>query len=184
MTNLDAKLKATVIDAVLSGEYLQPKCEVSYVEGDDGRKHYQAVALSTSDPNVACVFSLPTEGRNIYVTVTDGDREVIGQVLATLEDLEVESSIHLGNVQLLDSPELRKRDIVGVILLMPRTSNALKHLPLDITVGNTQYRFLLVVFLSTRENEVRKTQGHDALMDFFSSTGKDLVSFGAPLPSG
>jgi hypothetical protein len=90
----------------------------------------------------------------------------------------------LGNVLLLDFLELRERDIVGLILLPPNTANVLSHLPLDITVGDTEYRFLLVVFLSNMEHEVRKTKGHDALMDLFDNTNKDLVSFGTTRASG
>jgi len=149
-------------------------------EGSSGKWRHQAVALARDDANIACVFSLPTESRNIYVTVSDGDRTVIRRVLATLEDTEAESSVVLGNVLLLDAPELRERDIVGVILLPPNLSGVLRHLPLDITVGSAPYRFLLVVFLSKREHEVWKAEGHDALMDLFDSTDKDLITFGVP----
>jgi hypothetical protein len=184
MTKLDPKIKATVIHAVLSEQSLRPECELLSFEGKNGKKRYQAVALSKEDANVACVFSLPTNGRNIYVTVSDGDRGVLRRVLATLEDMEAESPVLLGNVLLLDSSELRERDIVGLILLPPNTSNVLSHLPLDITVGNIQYRFSLIVFLSKTEHEVWKAKGHDALMDLFANTDKDLVGFGAPVPSG
>jgi len=177
---LDPKTKATIIHSVLSEQALRPECEVLSFQGENGSKRYQAVALSKDDANIACIFSLPTKARNIYVTVSDGDRAVLRRVLATLEDMEEESPILLGNVLQLDSSELRERNIVGLILLPPNTSNLLSHLPLDMSVGDIQYRFLLVVFLSRTEHEVWKSKGHDALMDFFTDTDKDLVSFGAP----
>jgi hypothetical protein len=138
---LDPKTKATIVDTVLSMQSLRPECELFSFEGENGERRQQVVALSKEDENGACVFSLPTNGRNIYVTVLDGDRGVLRRVLATLEDMEKESSILLGNILLLNSPELLERDIVGLILLPPSISNILSGLPLDISVGATQYRF-------------------------------------------
>ncbi len=180
MSELDSKAKASIIHNVLSGGSLQDECEIFSFEDGHGRKHYQAVAPSKSDAKIACVFSLPTDGSNVYITMTDGDRAVVRRVLATLEETEANSSVKLGNVLLLDSPELRAGDIVGVILLPPNVSNALDHLPPTITVRAATYCFLLVVFLTGREHDVWKAEGHDALMDLFSSTGKDLVAFGDP----
>jgi len=77
-----------------------------------------------------------------------------------------------------NAPELQERNIVGVVVLSPRASNILRYLPDAITVRDVQYRFLLVVFLSKEEHEVWKAQGHDALMDLFTTTDKDLISFG------
>ena len=138
------------------------------------------MALSKWSRNDACVFSLPTDTRNVYVTVSNGDTTVIRRVLSALEEIEVQSTVKLGNVALLDSPELRARKIVGVLLLPPHASNALNHLPLQITIRDVVYRFMLVVFLTEREHDLWKTAGHNALMDFFSSSDKDLVAFGDP----
>jgi hypothetical protein len=178
LPGLDSKTKASIIHCVLSGGSLQDECEIFSFEDDDGRKHYQAVAPSKSDAKSACVFSLPTDGPNVYVTMSDGDRAVVRRVLAALEETETQSSVKLGNVLLLNSPELRAVNIVGVILLPPNVSNALNHLPPTITIRDVTYHFLLVVFLTEREHNVWKGEGHDALMDLFSTSDKDLVAFG------
>jgi hypothetical protein len=100
-------------------------------------------------------------------------------VLSALEEIEEESSVVLGNVALLDSPELRAADLVGVLLLPTSVSNVLRYLPSEVTLPAGPSRFLLVVFLTTREHEVWKAQGHDALMDLFTHSNKDLIAFGS-----
>jgi hypothetical protein len=165
---------------VLCSEALQDECEIYSFEDSQGKKHYQGVALSKVDSNIACVFSLPTITKNIYITLSDGDTAVVRRVLAMLEEVEIEDSVALGNVLLLDSVELQTHNIVGVILLPINVSNALNCLPAVIPIEKVEYTVLLVVFLTQAEHHLWVTQGHDALMDLFSGEGKDLVAFGKP----
>jgi hypothetical protein len=79
---------------------------------------------------------------------------------------------------LLDSPELWAADIAGVILLPTRVSRVLRYLPGEVALPTGTYHFLLVVFLTTGEHDVWREQGHDALMELFSRSEKDLVAFG------
>jgi hypothetical protein len=183
MPELDTKTRGTVVHAVLSGGPFRDECRLVSFESQSGRRHYQGIALSKHEAGVACVFSLPTVGHNIYVTVTAADQMVVRRVLADLEETEADSSVSLGNVLLLKAPELLAANIVGVLLLLPATSNMLNHLPLDLKVGEKGYRFLLVVFLTREEHGIWRTQGHDALMDFYSRSGKDLVACGDPRES-
>jgi hypothetical protein len=99
-------------------------------------------------------------------------------VVANLEELEKETDVVIGNVVLLNALELRATDIAGVILLPPTVSNILGYLPNEVTLSTVTYHFLLVAFLTSREHEVWKAKGHDALMDFFSTHNKDLIAFG------
>lgn len=179
MPELDQRIKASIVECVLSGSSVEDHCDIFSFESDGGRKHYQAVARCKAGVNAACFFTLPTSGQNVYVTMSDGDLLVVRRVLAAFEEAEAEGTVRLGNVLLLDASELRDRGLVGAILLPPSVSNMLHDLPLTKTVCGRLYSFLLVTFLSEREHAVWKEQGHDALMELFASDEKDLVAFGA-----
>ena len=98
--------------------------------------------------------------------------------MAALEDIDSHDQIKMGNVQLIDDPELKKNKVCGVIFLPVATSNVLDFIDEKIEVNSIQYTFLLVVFFTEEEHLLWKEKGHDALMDFFASNNKDLVRLG------
>lgn len=178
MSALNIQLKAKIIHTVLDSNLFGDDCDIFSFEREDGVKRYQGESAYKFSPEMNVIFSIPTDCRNIYITVSDGDNHIIRKVLATLEDIESESSLKLGNVQLFNSPELISRNICGVILLPINTSNILDFLPEHIICDQDDYRFLLVVFISEKEHLIWKQNGHDALMEYFSAIDKDLISFG------
>jgi len=165
------------VDAVLSSDFFVESCEFFSLEGNDGSKRFLAMTACKSNDQIVVIFTIPTSASNVYITVTDGDRKLIRQVLATIEDFERDGTVRLGGVMLLDDPGLRSHDIVGVIFLPVNTSNILDYLPDKIVVEGVEHRFLLVVFLRSDEHEIWRKYGHDSLMDFFKQNGKDLVLF-------
>ena len=167
-----------VLTAVSSEEYFQPGCEHSEIEQHPGSVSHTAVCTAHFDKDVKLVFTLPTSSKNVYVTVTDGSTIAVQRILSAIEGAEQEFGIELGKVLQIDDPEMKARDLCAVIFLPPSTFNVLDHVPLDVEVGDATYRLLGVFFMSEKDNEIRKKQGHDALMDYWTAIGKDTISFG------
>jgi hypothetical protein len=178
---MNPALRRTIVHKVLDSDLFGDACDLSYLERDDGGKRHHACAALDTDPDIHVVVSLPTDGKNIYVTLSNGDRPLIQRLFATLEDMEGECSIRLGNVQLFDDAALKARGICGVLLLPVQISNILRFLPDTITIDAIDHPVLLVVFLSEREHAIWKADGHDALMELFVATDKDLIAFGSTL---
>lgn len=108
MTEINARVKSTIIHTVINSDLFLDDCELFSISGELGCNRYQATCGCSFDKNVAVVFSIPTSSQNIFITVTDGDRRVVRQVMAALEDIDAQISIKLGNVQLIDDEVLKK----------------------------------------------------------------------------
>jgi hypothetical protein len=167
-----------ILSALIDERYFEDECDKYSVDRGDGSKRNLAVCKSKFDDAVKLVCTLPAVTKNIYVTVTEGDAKIVRRVLAVLEDFERDDAVRLGNVLLVDDPDLRANHICGVILLPGNVFNVLDHLPGKLTIDSVEYQFIAVVFLTNEENEIRRTRGHDALMDYWTEIDKDLISFG------
>ena len=172
-----SKSADAIFPVILQQDYFEDACEVHSLEGDDGKKRHHAICQCKFDSSARLVFSLPEHTKNVYITITDGDTKVIRRVMATLQDLEEYSEVTTGNVVLLNDPILKEAALCGVILLPGSVFNALDHLPDEVTVSAQNFRLLAVVFLTDQEHELWQTQGHDALIDHYSQTDKDLIKF-------
>lgn len=171
------RIRATIVNEVISNDILNDDCNLYYFEREDGIKRYQAVSTLHDNPNVRVIFSIPNDMNNIYITVSDGDASLIRQLFATLEDIEGHEKFGIGCVQLFDDICLIENNIKAVILLPVTTSNILNYLPHEFEVDKVNYNFNLVVFLSTNEYLEWKIKGHDALIDYFIENEKDLIAF-------
>lgn len=178
MSSSKSELDKNILSVLIDDKYFENECENYTLHREDGSNRYLAVCKSKFDDAVSLICTLPSVTKNIYVTVTDGDAKVVRRVLATLEDYERDDAIRLGNVLLFDDPMLKSRMICGVILLPANVFNVLGDLPGKLNIDSVEFQFIAVVFLTDEENDIRRTQGHDALMDYFSSIDKDLISFG------
>lgn len=175
----DEKVRNAVLSTLINESYFDSNCDHYSIERPDGSLRSLAVCQSTFDESVKLVCTLPSVTKSVYVTVTDGDDKAVRRVLALLEDLERDGAIRLGNVLLIDDPELMANQLCGVILLPAQVFNVLEHLPKTLTIGSIELQYIAVVFLTNEENEIRRTRGHDALMDYWTEIDKDLISFGA-----
>ncbi|WDE05507.1 hypothetical protein SG34_000725 [Thalassomonas viridans] len=170
------RLNAKIIEMVLAIDLVESECDLFRLEDHFGTTYRQAVAKV--DDEISVVFSLP-QGKtsNIYILASDGQTDLLRNILANIEESEKETNIALGNLLLLNSEELIKRDICGVIFLPVDISNVLDSLPNNFCFENNEYKFLLVTFITNEEHQVWKNKGHDALMDYFTDNDKDLLLF-------
>ncbi len=172
-----SRIKAVVADKIFESPYCKEECDFSYFEDEDGGRHYQGVVSLKVDERINIVFSVPVNSRNIFVIASDGNERGIRIAIANIEESDRGTPIKVGNLLTLNSEIMSSKNIFGAIFLSVKTSNVLNYLPDIIEVDDAQYKFLLVVFISHKEHKVWSELGHDALMDYFSETNKDLIRF-------
>lgn len=166
LENLPVNEEASITSGSLKGGRLAPITTASsMLEGDD---------------EINFVFNLPSSGGHIFLTVTDGEEAEIKKIVATLEDYELSGTkLAVGNYVAIPSEYLERNGRVGIVLLKMETIGVLRDFPEFLKLGEVQYHFVLVVFISHEEYEFKKKFGHDALMDRFSKEDKDLISISA-----
>jgi len=153
-------VKSVIANEIIKNDIFRDDCNILFFEKDDGFKRYQGVSTVDQDPELHLVFSIPTTGKNIYVTVSDGYTQLIRQVFATLEDIESDGGIvQLGNVQLFNNGDFKEKGVEGIILLSVKTSNVLNYLPSEIEIDSAVYKFLLVTFITKEEYLIWKKEG-------------------------
>ncbi|MBB3223251.1 hypothetical protein [Pseudoduganella umbonata] len=172
------KLASGVIDTVSFADYFADTFDKFHLEGFDGRRRHSLAARCGFDESASLFATVPTVTSNIYLTISDGDGGTARRVLATLEDIEAGGSVEPGNVVLFDDPALDAVGYCGVLVALPGIFNALGHVPWTMTVQDVEYRLLAVLFLSHEEHLVWRERGHDALMEHFQATNRDLIHFG------
>ena len=109
------QIRSVIVNAVISNDLFCDDCNLYYFEKEDGTKRHQAVSTLRDDVNLHIIFSIPTNTHNIYITVSDGDTNLIRQLFATLEDIEGHEQIGIGCVQLFDDTRLIENDVRGII---------------------------------------------------------------------
>jgi len=172
-------LNAKIANFFLELPTLDDECELFAIE-DDRNVYRQGMVKVNTENEINVSFSFPhlSDSENVYVIASEGEPSLVRRLIANIQQLDNDSDVKLGNIQIFNSADLESIGIVGVILLPIEVSNLLCDLPDRFEYDCKDYKFLLVVPLSTKEHEVWKSDGHDALMDFFEETNKDLISFG------
>jgi hypothetical protein len=167
-----------VIATISDENYFDDSWEIIHVEGEGAHIRYSASCKCKFATDAQLVVSLPTLTRNIYLTITDANPGLVRRVFSTLEDIEVDSGVRLGNVAWFSDSEFEEHDICAVMILPSSLFNALEELPENLSFQGKEYTFLSIVFLTNEEHEIWNSDGHDALMDYFAEIEKDVISFG------
>ena len=173
-----SRLNQAILAALAHEDYFEDNCTSYSLEGADGRNRNSLTCHCKFDPSANLYASVPTVTSNIYVTISDGDPDLILQVLASIEDRESKTCVHWGDVIAFNDPSLRQHGIHAVMLLQGTLFTALAHLPETLVVDSKTYGFVSVIFLTQSDYDMWKTDGHDALMAHFQRIEKDVTSFG------
>ncbi len=88
---------SAILLALNRDRYFENRYERYTFDRDDGSSRNSIVCMSTFDTAVKLVSTLPSITKNIYVTVTEGDANVVCRVFALLEDFERIDAVRLGN---------------------------------------------------------------------------------------
>lgn len=121
-------------------------------------------------------FNLPTHSRTVFFAFNDSGLKPVGRVLANLEDYERETSteLGLGEVVVLPDQDISSTAPYAVLLLPTETAPVLSGVPHVQQIDGEPIHFCLAVPLSREEHELRRREGHDALIDLFERTRKSL----------
>ena len=123
------------------------------------------------------VFNLPTYSQSVFLALTKTNPSETALILANLEDYERETSKALRPGETVVLPnELSSTPCApyGVVLLRAATSVDCEAIPDNKDFDERRTSFSLVVPLTKDESEIRNQLGHDALMDEFERSQKQL----------
>lgn len=172
-------LQTTVVSVVLDHEHVSGDAEIFAGALELEEAWYRtAVAQIVPDEDLRVVFTLPSEARPIFITVTDGDVATVRLILSNLEEM-VRSGVcfHAPEVVRFDNEALKASGVAGVAILPMAVSAILHSLGETLQHQGELYRFHLVAFVSCEEVEIWKTHGGDYLMEYFDKIEKDLLTF-------
>lgn len=174
-----ARIRGEIVSRVLDLERIADECETHESElSSGGRKYLQAVAKVEPDDDLFVTFNIPTQTHSIFITVSDGDTDLIRRVLSNLEQIEFEVKPNkVADVVAFDDSRLHEQGIVAVVLLPLSVSGVLCDLEESFVADDQNYTFRLVTFLSRKEYGLWRQFGIDALMSYFDETQKDLLTF-------
>ena len=123
------------------------------------------------------VFNLPTYSQSVFLALTKTNPSETALILANLEDYERETSKALRPGETVVLPnELSSIACApyGLVLLRAATSVDCEAIPDNKDFDERRTSFSLVVPLTKDESEIRNQLGHDALMDEFERSQKQL----------
>ncbi|WP_428410179.1 hypothetical protein [Hyphococcus sp.] len=172
-------IQGEIVSRVLALEHVDDECE-TFENELIGReeKFRQVVARVKPDHDLFVIFNIPANTPSIFITVSDGDRNLIRQVISNLEEIEKEGKqLEPTDVVAFEDKNLLASGVVAVVLVPLSVSGILCDLEESFSLNGKVYRFCLVVFLSKDEHELWKKQGSDALVSYFDSVDKDLLTF-------
>ncbi|MBP7336469.1 hypothetical protein [Niveispirillum sp.] len=131
-----------------------------------------------ADMNGYVVFNIPTYGSSVFLALTEGSPKEVALILANLEDYERENNIDLGLGEVVVTPAGSVRDMpvpFAVILLRTASSPICGDVPDQMVIEGKPTRFLFAMPISEKDHQLRREQGHDALMDVFEAEDRDIV---------
>jgi len=174
------RVKAEVVYRVLDNEHIKDNCEFIDTEfHDDDNIYIQAKAGITPDNDLFVYFSIPQNTSNIFITISDGDSDLVQKIIGNVEQKDVKSPSYFTKKKVVryESQELNRLGVFGIVLLPLSVSGILDNMQEAFSFDNKEYRFHLVSMLSKEEIELWEKDGFDNLMEFFDSTDKDLLGF-------
>jgi hypothetical protein len=127
------------------------------------------------------VLNLPDTTPHAFVTVTDADFSRMGRLLANMEKYERYGTpiCEYDYIELADDEFLIQNGRVGAMMVPAEYSSSLHRLGEIFDFHGQQVHFLMPVFLSPSENDLRLRSGTDALLASWNKVGRDLVTFAA-----
>lgn len=174
------RIKAEVVCRVLDNEHIKDSCEFIDTEfNNDDNIYVQAKAGITPDNDLFVYFSIPKNTSNIFITVSDGDSDLVQKIIGNVEQKDVKNPSYFTkrNVVRYENQELNKHGVFGIVLLPLSVSGILDSMEEVFEFANKEYSFHLVTMLSKTEIELWEKDGFESLMEFFDSSEKDLLSF-------
>lgn len=174
------RLKAEIVYRVLDNEHINDECEFYEASFDNDENNYiHAKANIIPDDDLKVYFSIPHDTQNIFITVSDGASNTIRKIIGNIEQIDISDLSYFTRQRVVrfDNAELNKEGVFGIALLPLSVSGILDTIEECFDFNEINYCFRLVTMLSESEIKVWEREGFDALMAFFDSGEKDLLTF-------
>jgi hypothetical protein len=145
-----------------------------------GSARYRAAHTLVGDPaeQVRVVYSIPQLTNHVFFALTLGQPMDVASLLANLEEYEHDKKSALVHGEVVITPHdpfwNGKHAPHAIILLLVDVADDLVAIPGNADIGGQQITFSLAVPLSKEETDHLARFGHDALIDLFQETGKEL----------
>ena len=126
------------------------------------------------------VFTLPAYTNHVFFGLTRSKEPTVARLLANIEDYERENSLELsfGEVVVIpDNTGSGDQHPHALLLTRTTTSRDLESVPDRTKIQSKVVTYFFAIPLNREELELRNKSGHDALIDRFVSTEKQLFFF-------
>jgi hypothetical protein len=183
---LETPLQAQVLVILLEKLPVEPEAQIfhfSYTHNPARRYYAAAARLRDCEEAIWVIATLCSHASDrVFVTLTDGDPQVVAGILSGIERFHVEDeAVDEGHTLDMSSrPALQQRGLTAALLLIPAITPPLQDLPYQTMIGEHHAHFLLTIFLSDAEYQLKKQHGLEALLQQFETENKDLIRFGNP----
>jgi len=127
---------------------------------------------------VSLVFNLPEDG-HVFVAATRQHRKQVQRVVVEVADYD-QRSARLRPYDTFAIPGhrfLKRAGIACILFFEPDLLPWLERLRPHIELGSRSYHALLCFFIDDEENELRKCQGVEALLDRWNARKRDPLLY-------
>ena len=137
-----------------------------------------AIARHAAHPEVAVLFSLGLTNSKVFFMLVDGNEAGFARVLAKLECYDVmEKPLRFGSCFEMNDRDLAKKlGRVAFQILRPEPDGPTTGCPKQLLTASGPTELLWVIPLTEDDLKVSKEKGLEAMLDWFASTERDVVS--------
>jgi hypothetical protein len=143
-----------------------------------GPKHVVCSTASTHEKGVSLVFNLPEDG-HIFLAATRRHPKEVRRVVAEVADYD-QRDARLKPYDTFAIPGhafLKRTGVARILFLEPDLLPWLDGFGAHIGTALRNYHALLCFFIDSEENELRKSQGVEALLDRWDAQKRDPVLY-------
>lgn len=175
MNKMYEKNHANIISKILDLEISGDKATMLNFESAGNIDNTAYIRLDLEE-DIFIVCTLPVGSGKIFVTVTDGDPEIISFLLSEIARNDLTINYRMRDIVRFSNEYLELNGKIGVIILPVLVSNVLCNIGQIEYLNGCFYEMYLCTFISVEDYEYYKSFGVDALLDKFKLENKDLIS--------
>ncbi|MCP4492730.1 MAG: suppressor of fused domain protein [Gammaproteobacteria bacterium] len=171
------RLRAGISMHMFENASIKGSLSLSHYEFGSGKKYHTAYGLIGDDADpIQAVFSMPNDSSDVYMMISDGDPEVISEVLAGIQNYNEEKE----HVCLFHTvPTLNDTFVTkgwnALLILLPCT--VLDNFEDNKEIDGRNINFRLVMPITNIERQYKIDNDIEALLDQFEDNDRDIISF-------
>jgi hypothetical protein len=150
----------------------------------DSPERWVGVGKHPKADGVVCLVTLGNVGTKVFFTITDGDQDRIGRIMAAIEHYGRPGGheLHIGHSMPMSDPYALESGRVAAMLMAPDLFPGGGVFSTGLEIAGRHLDVVSVIFLDAEEYGVRRSHGAVALIERFEKDGRDCITFNA-MPS-